>query len=67
MQPCWVNLINKACGQSAKGPPTGRAGYIEAVGAFSPGGLAPLGTEGRALFFARASCRTSEVRLPTLN
>ena len=30
MQPCWVNLINKACGQSARGAPTGR-NYVESV------------------------------------
>ena len=32
MQPCWANLVQKACGQSAKGPPVGRGGYIESVG-----------------------------------
>lgn len=28
MQPCWQNLVHKACGQSAKGNP----GYVENVG-----------------------------------
>ena len=27
-QPCWTNLIHKACGQNAKGPPQ----YVEGVG-----------------------------------
>ena len=49
-QPCWTNLINKACGQTAKGPPT----YVEGVGPehiTAPGEWA-LSNDARVLFYS---------------
>ena len=32
LQPCWIDLYHKACGQGVKGTPVGRGGYVENAG-----------------------------------
>jgi len=53
-QPCWTNLVHKACGQSVRGAPTGGKGYVEAVGPefiTAPGEWA-ISTDGQTLYYA---------------
>jgi hypothetical protein len=54
LQPCWIDLYHKACGQGVKGTPVGRGGYIENAGVkyvISPGDFA-LDREGKTLHYA---------------
>ena len=47
-QPCWFNLIHKACGQNAKGPPQ----YIEGVGTLSAPGEWALSNDAQTLLYS---------------
>ena len=43
LQPCWIDLYHKACGQGVKGTPVGGGGYVENAGVefiSSPGDFA---------------------------
>jgi hypothetical protein len=36
MQPCWIDLVHKACGQRVKGPPVGRTGCESCLTSYEP-------------------------------
>jgi hypothetical protein len=68
MQPCWRNLVHKACGQGAKGPPSlmtrkgyevaglgspmGGIGYVENVGASAEMEPGDWALDGTSVYYA---------------
>lgn len=64
-QPCWNNLVHKACGQGARGPPN----YVEAVGPSylaAPGDWAVAGGKLSYMLRPGESAATLDARVPAL-
>lgn len=51
-KPCWHNLVHKACGQGAKGPPVGSRGYVENAGLGSISAPGDWALEGATVHYA---------------